>query len=43
MKLNQKQTKTLKSIFEQPVKYNILWTDIESMLIALGAEISEGR
>ena len=31
------------AIFEDPVKANILWTDIEGMLQAYGAEISEGR
>lgn len=34
--------KTLDAIFENPVRANIPWRDIESMLIALGAEVSEG-
>ena len=33
----------MERIFENPVQSNILWNDIEKMLIALGAEISEGR
>lgn len=32
-----------KAIFHQPILSNIVWSDIEKMLIALGAEISEGR
>lgn len=43
MGLNSKHQKTLDDIFENPVKSNIPWSDIESMLIALGAEVSEGR
>ncbi len=42
MGLNSKHQKTLNAIFENPVKSNISWNDIETMLIALGAEISEG-
>ena len=29
-------------IFEDPVRANIVWRDIEAMLEAAGAEISEG-
>ena len=35
--------KILDQIFEQPVRSDVVWTDIESLLEALGAEISEGR
>ncbi|MDF5730539.1 MAG: type II toxin-antitoxin system HicA family toxin [Rhizonema sp. PD38] len=42
MGLNSKHQKTLNAIFENPVKSNISWNDIENMLIALGAEVSEG-
>lgn len=41
--MNKKHRKTLQAIFEDPVKSGILWNDIERLLIALGAEISEGR
>ena len=41
--MKSKHRKTLKAIFENPVRSNILWADIESLLIACGAEISEGR
>ena len=29
-------------VFKNPVQANILWTDIESLLFALGGELSEG-
>ncbi|MBI4352347.1 MAG: type II toxin-antitoxin system HicA family toxin [Candidatus Omnitrophica bacterium] len=35
--------KTLQAVFEDPVRSNIAWADIESMLGAYGAELSEGR
>jgi len=41
--VKSKHRKTLHAILEDPVRANILWTDIESLLIACGAEISEGR
>jgi hypothetical protein len=41
--MKSKHQKTLLAIFENPVRSNILWVDIERLLIALGAEISEGR
>lgn len=42
MELNSKHQKTLDAVFENPLRANISWTDVESMLIALGAEISAG-
>jgi len=33
---------TRAAIFTDPVRANIRWADVESMLIALGAERSEG-
>jgi len=41
--MQSKHQKTLQAIFENPVHSNILWKDIENLLIAIGAEISEGR
>lgn len=41
--MNSKHRRTILEIFENPVRSNILWNDIESLLVALGAEISEGR
>lgn len=41
--MQSKHRKTLQAIFTNPVPSNILWTDIEHVLIACGAEISAGR
>jgi len=40
--MKSKHQTTLKQIFQRPVHSGILWKDIENMLIALNAEISEG-
>ena len=29
-------------VFRNPIQANILWADIEGLLVALGAELSEG-
>ncbi|HXW53399.1 MAG TPA: type II toxin-antitoxin system HicA family toxin [Myxococcota bacterium] len=39
----QKHQKTLHAIFEKPVRADVPWKDIESLLKAVGAEISEGK
>lgn len=41
--LNSKQRKTLEAIFRDPIPTDITWKELESLLIALGADISEGR
>ena len=41
--MKAKHKKVLQSLFETPVNASIVWKDIESLLIALGAELSEGR
>jgi hypothetical protein len=40
--VNNKQQKALEAIFINPPPSNIDWSDIESLLRALGAELSEG-
>lgn len=40
--MNTKQRKTLASILAIPVRSDVLWSDIESLLHTLGAELSEG-
>jgi hypothetical protein len=40
--VNSKQKKTIELVFKNPIQANILWSDIESLFIALGAKISEG-
>jgi hypothetical protein len=37
-----RHAKTLEAIFVDPVKANINWSDVESLLRASGAEISQG-
>ena len=39
--MKRKHHKTLELIFARPIKGNIKWTDIESLFIGLGAELSE--
>ncbi len=40
--MGPKHKRTLAAIFDDPVRSNIAWRDIESMLEAAGAEIAEG-
>ena len=42
MKMNTRHKKVIESVFRNPIQANILWTDIEKLFIALGAELSEG-
>ena len=41
--MDSKHQKTLEAIFEKPERANIPWRDIEALLIALGAEITDGN
>jgi len=38
-----KQRRILEAIFARPVPSDLRWSEIESLLVALGAERSEGR
>jgi hypothetical protein len=40
--MGPKHKRTLKAVFEDPVRSNIAWRDIEAMLEAAGSEITEG-
>ncbi|MBB1092417.1 type II toxin-antitoxin system HicA family toxin [Rhodopseudomonas palustris] len=42
MKLTKKHQAVLVAIFAAPVRAGIVWSDIEALLLACGAEISEG-
>jgi hypothetical protein len=42
MELSRKHQATLAAIFADPVRASIVWRDIEALLEACGAEISEG-
>ena len=43
MRLNSKQRKTLRAIFETPTRSSILWSDVESLFRALGADVTQGK
>ena len=43
MNLTGKHRRTLRAVFEDPVRSNVKWADIEKLLRALGANLSEGR
>jgi len=35
--------KTLEAIFADPVRANVLWSDVEALFVAVGGDVSEGR
>ena len=41
--MNSKHKKTMELVLKNPIQADIQWTDIESLLVALGAELSEGK
>ena len=41
--MTKKQVRTLEGIFADPLRANIDWHDVESLLVALGAELTEAR
>jgi len=41
--MNKKQQKTLQAVFKNPVSGTILWSDIESLLVSVGAQKYEGE
>jgi HicA toxin of bacterial toxin-antitoxin, len=43
MALSGRHHKTLSSVFAEPVLSSVLWSDIEGLLQALGAGLSEGQ
>jgi hypothetical protein len=42
MELGKKHRATLEAIYATPVRASIVWSDVESLFPACGAEISEG-
>lgn len=42
MSLNSKQKATLEVIFQDPVRSDIRWSEVESLFGALGGEVSQG-
>lgn len=43
MALSARHQRTLAAIFEDPVRSNVAWMDVEHLLTALGAALAEGR
>ncbi len=43
MKVGRKHRKTLERVFEDPIRSDIEWKAVVNMLVALGADLSEGR
>lgn len=41
--MNKKHQKILIAIFKKPVQASVKWSDIEALLVYLGAEREEGR
>lgn len=41
--MNSKQKRTLASVFKDPVSASLVWKDIESLLVSVGAEVIEGN
>ncbi len=41
--MSKKHRNTLQAVFADPVRTNIAWRDIEAMLKAAGAEVTEGE
>ena len=41
--MNKKHQKILDKIFQNPICSDVAWDDIENLLLALGAELSEGK
>lgn len=43
MPLSRRHQVTLDAVFADPVRSGIAWRDIEALLVACGAEITEGQ
>lgn len=41
--MQSKHRKTLEAVFDDPVRANVLWSDVEALFVAVGAKVSEGR
>ncbi|MFH0788927.1 MAG: type II toxin-antitoxin system HicA family toxin [Pseudomonadota bacterium] len=40
--MTAKHRKTIQAIFDDPIRANILWADIEALFLSLGAERAKG-
>lgn len=43
MPVGGKHRRTLRAVFAEPTRANVAWSDVEALLAALGAELTEGR
>lgn len=41
--MNRQHRRTLLAVFEHPTRPDVRWADIEALLLALGADLSQGR
>jgi plasmid stabilization system protein ParE len=41
--MQNRHRRTLQAIFDNPIRADVVWSDIEALLRALGAELTEGR
>ena len=41
--MNKKHQKTLVMIFEKPARSDVRWSNVETLLVHIGAEIREGH
>lgn len=41
--MNSKHRRTLEAIFERPTRPDIAWRDIESLFVALGGTVENGK
>ena len=41
--MNARHRKTLEATYERPERADLAWREIEALLLALGAEVSEWR
>jgi hypothetical protein len=41
--MNSRQRRTLEAVFAHPTRSDVEWSDVESLLGALGADIKSGR
>jgi hypothetical protein len=42
-RMNRKQRKTFEAIFSEPIRRNIVWTDIVSLIQGLGGTVLQGN
>ena len=43
MALGGKHRRALRTVFAEPTRANVAWSDVEALFAALGADVTEGR